>query len=48
MGNESYVVDSVTGKLATEFTPEQTKVEKNCNKRKIYFVLGRQKQHIRR
>ncbi len=27
-GNESYIIDSVTGKLATEFTPEQTKVEK--------------------
>ncbi|MFA7286013.1 MAG: PBP1A family penicillin-binding protein [Candidatus Paceibacterota bacterium] len=27
-GNESYVIDKVTGKLATEFTPEQTREER--------------------
>ncbi len=39
-GNESYVVDSVTGKLATEFTPEQTKVEKTVTNVKsiLYWV----------
>lgn len=27
-GNESYFIDKITGKLATEFTPEQTKEER--------------------
>lgn len=28
LGNETYMIDSVSGKLATAFTPESTKVEK--------------------
>ena len=43
-GGQTYTIDTVSGKLATQYTPPENKRRSPNSERPFYFVLGGQKR----